>query len=72
MYLETRTADGGTVLLAVGTITTAQRKAGTAAGKDSVTVHFVGGPPFTIELNQADADEFWERIKESLGGADRS
>jgi hypothetical protein len=66
MFIETSTADGGTVLLAAGTITTALRKSGTAAGKESVTVHFVGGPPYTIELDPADADTLWQRLKDGL------
>ena len=67
MFIEAKTADGGTVLLAADNITTAQRRAGTESGKESITVNFVGGPPFAIELQNGDADSLWQRIKDGLG-----
>lgn len=67
MFIEAQTADGGTVLLAAATITTAQRRAGTTAGKESITVHFVGGPPFAIELEPVAADALWQSLKDGLG-----
>ena len=67
MFIETHTADGGTVLLAAGNITTAQRKVGTESGREAITVNFVGGPPFAIELEDGEADALWQNIKDSLG-----
>jgi hypothetical protein len=67
MFIEAHTADGGTVLLAASNITTAQRKLGSETGKDSITVNFVGGPPFAIELDNGDAASLWQSIKDSLG-----